>query len=259
VPFLWGSSGETTMQKGTILSVEDDQNLQMVIAHYLEEDGYTVVCASNVKTALEKMAAQPPNVVLLDLVLPDGEGLSLIPMFRAGSAAAVIVVSGKDSTTEKIVCLEMGADDYMVKPFEMRELSARIKAVLRRAETVPAAVSPESNSISSIKGADKLQLGKGWYLDRTQYQLFDDKAQSADLTTGEFKLLEALVLSCNRALSREQLYELTRNSSYDVFDRAVDIQIARIRKKIGDDAKPPQVIKTIRGIGYMYCGEVTPI
>jgi len=244
------------MQKGTILSVEDDENLQMVIAHYLEEDGYTVVCASNVKTALEKMAAQSPSVVLLDLVLPDGEGLSLIPMFRAGSAAAVIVVSGKDSTTEKIVCLEMGADDYMVKPFEMRELSARIKAVLRRAESVPAAASPEP---STIKSADKLQLGKSWYLDRTQYQLFDDKAQSADLTTGEFKLLEALVLSCNRALSREQLYELTRNGGYDAFDRAVDIQIARIRKKIGDDAKPPQVIKTIRGIGYMYCGEVTPL
>jgi len=243
------------MQKGTVLSVEDDENLQMVIAHYLEEDGYTVVCASTVKAALEKMSAQPPNVVLLDLVLPDGEGLALIPMFRSGSAAAIIVVSGKDSTTEKIVCLELGADDYMTKPFEMRELSARIKAVLRRAETIPAA----STESGSVKAADKLQLDKGWHLDRTQYQLFDDKSQSVDLTTGEFKLLEALVLSCNRALSREQLYDLTRNSGYDTFDRAVDIQIARIRKKIGDDAKPPQVIKTIRGIGYMYCGAVTPV
>lgn len=242
------------MQKGTVLSVEDDENLQMVIAHYLEEDGYNVICAGTVKAALEKLSSQPPNVVLLDLVLPDGEGLSLIPMFRSGSAAAIIVVSGKDSTTEKIVCLEMGADDYMTKPFEMRELSARIKAVLRRAESTPAPTSE-----STAKDADKLRLDKGWYLDRTQYQLFDDKAQSVELTTGEFKLLEALVLACNRALSREQLYELTRNSGYDVFDRAVDIQIARIRKKIGDDAKPPQVIKTIRGVGYMYCGDVTPI
>jgi two-component system, OmpR family, response regulator len=241
------------MQKGTVLSVEDDENLQMVIAHYLEEDGYTVNCAGTVKGALENIATQPPNVVLLDLVLPDGEGLSLIPMFRSGSAAAIIVVSGKDSTTEKIVCLEMGADDYMTKPFEMRELSARIKAVLRRTEQAPVA-----STENSAKDADRLLLGKGWYLDRTQYQLFDDKAQSVELTTGEFRLLEALVLSCNRALSREQLYDLTRNSGYDVFDRAVDIQIARIRKKIGDDAKPPQIIRTVRGIGYMYCGEVTP-
>jgi two-component system OmpR family response regulator len=242
------------MQKGTVLSVEDDENLQMVIAHYLEEDGYNVICAGTVKAALEKISSQPPNVVLLDLVLPDGEGLSLIPMFRSGSAAAIIVVSGKDSTTEKIVCLEMGADDYMTKPFEMRELSARIKAVLRRAEQAPV-----PSAETSIKDADKLLLDKGWCLDRTQYQLFDDKAQSVELTTGEFRLLEALVLASNRTLSREQLYELTRNSGYDVFDRAVDIQIARIRKKIGDDAKPPQVIRTVRGVGYMYCGEVTPL
>lgn len=243
------------MQKGTVLSVEDDENLQMVIAHYLEDDGYNVIRAGNVKTALEQLRAQSPSVVLLDLVLPDGEGLSLIPMFRSSSAAAIIVVSGKDSTTEKIVCLEMGADDYMTKPFEMRELSARIKAVLRRADSFsPAQSAPDAEV--GVKNADKLLLGRGWCLDRTQYQLFDAKSQSAELTTGEFRLLEALVLACNRALTREQLYELTRSSGYDVFDRAVDIQIARIRKKIGDDAKPPQVIKTIRGVGYMYCGEV---
>lgn len=244
------------MQKGTVLSVEDDENLQTVIAHYLEDDGYNVICAGSAKAALEKLQAESPSVVLLDLVLPDGEGLSLIPMFRSSSAAAIIVVSGKDSTTEKIVCLEMGADDYMTKPFEMRELSARIKAVLRRAEALPTS-SAASEADGGIKNADRLRLLSGWCLDRTQYQLFDNKAQSMELTTGEFRLLEALVLASNRALTREQLYELTRSSGYDTFDRAVDIQIARIRKKMGDDAKPPQIIKTVRGIGYMYCGEVT--
>ena len=233
------------MQKGTILSVDDDDNLQKVVTHYLEEDGYKLVSAGNVKDALEKTGSTPFDVILLDLVLPDGEGMALIPQLRAKTNAAIIVVSGKSDTTEKIVCLEMGADDYMTKPFEMRELSARIKAVLRRSGS-----NQNHNSETPAQKADKIFF-HGWCLDRTQYQLFDQNMQSADLTTGEFKLLEALVLSANRALSREQLFDLTRDSSYDSYDRAIDIQIARLRKKLHDDSKTPGIIKTVRGVGYM--------
>ena len=239
------------MQKGTVLSVDDDENLQVVIGQYLEEDGYTVLKAGDMKSALEKAGSGDPDVILLDLILPDGEGLALISQFRTTSTAAIIVVSGKSETTEKIICLEMGADDYITKPFEMRELSARIKAVLRRTVSVS-----NDSEASSLKGSEKIRFNGGWVLDRAQYQLYDAQGQSADLTTGEFKLLEALILSANRALSREHLFDLTRAGKFDSYDRAIDIQIARLRKKLSDDETPTEIIKTVRGVGYMFCGKV---
>jgi two-component system OmpR family response regulator len=238
------------MQKGVILSVDDDADLQTVLGNYLEDDGYKVVTAGNVAMALEKAVSLNVDVILLDLILPDGEGMSIIPQLRSKTQAAIIVVSGKSDTMEKIVCLEMGADDYMTKPFELRELSARIKAVLRRSNDNSNDSFSNKSSLAASK-AEKI-LFNGWCLDRTQYQLFDDKRKSADLTTGEFKLLEALVLSANRALSREHLFDLTRDQEYDSYDRAIDIQIARLRKKLKKDSK---LIKTIRSVGYMFSGE----
>jgi DNA-binding response OmpR family regulator len=241
------------MPKATILSVDDDQNLQIVVQHYLEEDGYKVISALSGKELAEKIASATVDIVLLDLTLPDAEGLGLIATIRQHSKARIIIVSGKTDTTEKIIGLEMGADDYMTKPFEMRELSARIKAVLRRnqAEAQDNAAQGAANSNKS----EKIYFN-GWCLDRTQYQLFDAQMQSANLTTGEFKLLEALVMAPNRALSRDFLFELTRdNDNFDSFDRAIDIQIARIRKKIKSDPVSAELIKTIRGVGYMFCGE----
>ncbi len=242
------------MKKGTILSVDDDAGLQTVIQQYLEDDGYNVITASSVASALEKAELGTIDVILLDLILPDGEGLSLIPQFQAKSSAPIIVISGKTETTEKIICLEMGADDYMTKPFEMRELSARVKAVLRRMNAVTQTASSAS-SPSSMKDREKIEFADGWVLDRTQFQLFTPKNESADLTTGEFKLLEALILSANRALSRQHLFDLTRDGRFDVYDRSIDIQIARLRKKLGDDTKSPTIIKTVRGVGYMFCGK----
>lgn len=240
------------MNKKTVLSVDDDENLQIVITQYLEADGYKIVTAGDSASALEK-ADQNLDVILLDLVLPDGEGLTLIPQFRSKTSAGIIVVSGKSDTTEKIVCLEMGADDYITKPFEMRELSARIKAVLRRKE-------PSNDSATkpaeSEPTAEKIAFEGQWILDRNQYQLYNKDSSSAELTTGEFKLLEALLLSPNKALSRERLFTLTRDGEYDVYDRAIDIQIARLRKKIGDDTKSPTLIKTVRGVGYMFTGKI---
>lgn len=238
------------MKKGTVLSVDDDANLQIVVTQYLESDGYNVVSVGDAKTALEKAASIPAHVILLDLVLPDGEGMSLIPQLKNKSNAGIIVVSGKVDTTEKIICLEMGADDYITKPFEMRELSARIKAVMRRMEP------DKKETGQTVAKADHVYFGDGWRLDRTQFQLFDKDNKSVDLTTGEFQLLDALVSSSNRVLSREHLFDITREGRYDSYDRAIDIQIARLRKKINDDTKSPQVIKTVRGVGYMFCGEV---
>jgi DNA-binding response OmpR family regulator len=238
------------MRKATVLSVDDDENLQVVVGQYLEDDGYRVVKAVSGKDLQEKLKTASADVVLLDLILPDAEGFSLIGKIREQSQAPIIIVSGKTDTTEKIVGLEMGADDYITKPFEMRELSARIKAVLRRT-----GVETNENTKTPTTGASEKISFAGWSLDRTQYQLFDSKKKPADLTTGEFKLLEALVLSPNRVLTREQLFEITRDGKFDAYDRAIDIQIGRIRKKIGDDSKSPKLIKTIRGIGYMFSGK----
>lgn len=234
------------MKKGTILTIDDDRDLQLVMEQYLEDEGYRVLKAGDVQGAGEIIETSQFDIILLDLGLPDGEGLSLIPQLKTKSDAAIIVVSGKSDTTEKIVCLEMGADDYLTKPFEMRELAARIKAVTRRMDH-----SEDSKATNQPK-SDVVKMEKG-VLDRAQYQVFSHDGNSLNLTTGEFRLLEALVMAPNRALSREQLFELTRDGEYEIYDRAIDIQVGRIRKKIGDEKG--EVIKTIRGIGYMYVGK----
>jgi DNA-binding response OmpR family regulator len=234
------------VKKATILSVDDDASLQIALSQYLEDDGYKVLTAANAAD-LEMQLAEPVDVILLDLILPDAEGLGLIAKIRSRTKAPIIIVSGKNDTTEKIIGLEMGADDYITKPFEMRELTARIKVVLRRVTEA----SPQEKPPAQTKPADIVSFD-GWRLDRRQYQLFDKDGKSAELTAGEFRLLEALVLSPNHALTRDYLFELTREGEFETSDRAVDIQIGRIRKKMNDLS---EIIKTVRGVGYMFCLE----
>jgi DNA-binding response OmpR family regulator len=239
------------LPKASVLTVDDDENLQTVMRHYLEQEGYQFSSALNGKEMMKKLETTSPNIILLDLILPDNDGLSLLSIIRNKSKAAVIVVSGKDETADRIVGLEMGADDYLTKPFEMRELSARIKAVLRRTSQTDAL---ESSNDTTITKANRIAFN-GWTLDRLQYQVFSDNGASAELTSGEFKLLEALVTAPNRVLSREHLFDLTRQGAFDTCDRAIDIQIGRIRKKIGDDPRKPALVKTIRGVGYLFAGD----
>lgn len=242
------------MKKSTVICVDDDQGLQTVVGHYLEEQGYKVLSALSGAELEQRLQTDTADAILLDLMLPDSQGLDLIKTIRNKTNVPIIIVSGKDDTTEKIIGLEMGADDYMTKPFAMRELSARLKAILRRSN----APDPAPNADAAMKGGDKIKFGN-WILDRTQYQVFDEGNESLDLTIGEFRLLEALLLSANRALNREHLFEVTREGTFDAYDRAIDIQIARIRKKLGDDPRTPGLIKTVRGIGYMYCGDTQAI
>ena len=231
------------MNKGVILSIDDDHDLQTVVTEYLQTDGYKVLNAYDAESAIKDVSAIKPDVILLDLVLPDGEGLTLLPQLKAVTSSGVIVVSGKSDTTEKIICLEMGADDYITKPFEMRELSARIKAVLRRTHEKP----PQNPKSTETPKDETIEFGE-WVLNRAQYQVLDKGGQSLNFTTGEFKLLEALIEAPNRALTRDHLFDLTRDGNFDSYDRSIDIQIARIRKKLDNN----DVIKTVRGVGYMY-------
>ena len=239
------------MPKNRILVIDDDEALSFVVKTYLENDGYTVYPAHTGADALVSQAQESCDVILLDLGLPDLDGFSMIPRLKAISQSPIIVVSGKEDTTDKVVGLELGADDYITKPFEMRELSARIKAALRRNPPVAVAKMDKADEPSE----DRIHF-EDWILDRSQYQVFDLKGEAMDLTSGEFRLLEALITAPNRVLNREQLFDLTREATFDGYDRAVDIQIGRIRKKFDDNPSNPRVIKTIRGIGYMFCGQI---
>jgi len=239
------------MKKSTVICVDDDAGLQTVIGHHLEEQGYRVLSVMSGSELQERLETESADAILLDLMLPDAQGLDLIKTIRSKTNTPIIIVSGKDDTMEKIIGLEMGADDYMTKPFAMRELSARLKAVLRRST----ATAEQSITETPAPSAEKIKF-ENWVLDRAQYQVFDTQQTSLELTIGEFRLLEALILAANRALTREYLFELTRDGSFDAYDRAIDIQVARIRKKLGDDPKTSQLIRTVRGVGYMYCGSV---
>lgn len=240
------------MSKTTVLAVDDDVNLQEVMRHYLEQAGYQYLAAHNGKELAQSLDNTQPDIILLDVIMPEDDGLALLSMIRSKTKAAIIMISGRDAAVDRIIGLEMGADDYLTKPFELRELSARIKAVLRRG-------TQEGGSANDTKDTPLAKANRisfnGWILDRLQYQVFSEDGKTAELTSGEFKLLEALVTAPNRVLSREQLFELTRPGDFDAFDRAIDIQIGRIRKKINDDPRSPVLLKTIRGVGYLFAGE----
>jgi two-component system OmpR family response regulator len=235
------------LKKATILTIEDDKNLQTVIQFFLEEQGYTVLSGSNGKELLEKIQNVHVDVILLDLVLPDSDGLNLIMQIRQYTKAPIIVVSGKDEPTDKILGLELGADDYIGKPFEMRELYARIKVVLRRSQG-----QVNTDVLPDVREARKLFFGN-FILDRSAFLVTTVDGQAVELTTAEFKLLELLLNASGKVLSRDQLSELGRGQDYHSYDRAIDIHIARLRKKLGENPKSPEMIKTVRGVGYMFC------
>lgn len=248
---IWKNTKEIKGMVKSVLVIDDDPKIQTVIGHYLEDDGYKVLLAGSGQEAMSVIeSASHLDVILLDLGLPDMDGLTLMNRIRAQVNVPIIVVSGKDDATDKVVGLEMGADDYIGKPFHLRELSARIKSVLRR--------SLQDNNNNDNKPDEKRTIEfEGWVMDAGKFELKAPDGSTVNLTTGEFKLLNALVSSANRVLSREQLFDLTREDSYDSYDRAVDIQIGRLRKKLDDDPKAPRFIKTIRGVGYMFIGTIS--
>mgnify|MGYP001976078283 CR=1 FL=1 len=243
------------MTKTRVALVDDDEDLRLVVSTYLETDGYEVLQAgtgAELKTLLNN---EEPDIVLLDLMLAGEDGLALIPQIKQKTSAPIIVVSGKTDTTDRVVGLELGADDYITKPFEMRELSARVKANLRRiVKPADSAPQSESNSQHSV-AQDKIKFGE-WVLDTARLQIIGKQNEVQDLTKNEFDLLTTFLRSPNRALSREYLYDSLKEEDYNSFDRAIDVQVTRLRKKLDDDPAKPRYIKTIRGIGYMFIADV---
>jgi len=243
------------MTPSDILLVEDNYLVSETIELVLIEEGYNVVTASNAKELLDKLPTVRPQTIILDLVLPDGDGLSLIKVIRQYTDAPLIIISGRNHLIDKIVGLEMGADDYIGKPIHMKELAARVKAHTRRYRNSkdPAAAKDQINK----NDATRIQFGS-WILDRARLQIFAQSGAKGNLTVSEFHLVEALVLNSNRVLSREQLLDKARSNNYDITDRAIDVQILRIRKKMNDkDGK--SVIQAVRGIGYILACETIVI
>lgn len=230
-----------------VLVVDDDPDVRELLDDYLSESGFEVVSADGAATAREVLAGPPCALVLLDVGLPGEDGLSLARYVREHFDIGIIMVSGAGETVDRIVGLEVGADDYVAKPFDPRELKARLKSVLRRYQR-PAAALPAG---PAAEPGRRVPVGR-CVLDLDSRQLFEGDGTEVPLTRMEFDLLEVLVQRPNRPLSRDQILTITQNRDWDPFDRSVDIRIARLRRKVEPDPDKAQVIRTVRGVGYMY-------
>lgn len=231
-----------------ILIVEDDREIRSLVARYLGANNCRVATAGDGRDMDRLMARERFDLVILDLMLPGEDGLSLCRRLReTRSAVPVIMLTAMGEDTDRIVGLEMGADDYVPKPFNPRELLARIKAVLRRTQG--------NGETAAEHGGAKVGF-LGWTLDLATRDLHSPDGVMVALSAGEFGLLQVFVEHPRRVLSRDQLLDLARGRSAVPFDRSIDIQVSRLRRRIGDDARDPQVIKTVRGGGYLFTPEV---
>ena len=226
-----------------ILVVDDDPGVRDVLSDFLTGHGYAVETAGDGKAMDRALAEFAPDLVVLDLMLPGEDGLSICKRLSARNGPAVIMLSAMGEETDRIVGLELGADDYLPKPCSPRELLARTKAVLRRRGEGP---SPE-NAGSEIEF-------EGWRLDLVRRELRSSAGVVVNLSGGEFHLLRVLVERPGRILSRDQLLDLARGPTSEAFDRAIDVQISRLRRKL-DDGTGRDLIRTIRGEGYMFAGQ----
>ena len=227
-----------------ILVAEDDDFVRILEKEALEGAGYRVFESKCRQSTLQSLEDHNVSLILLDIILSKDNGIELITDIKQYTKAPIIMVSGKSGLADKVMSLEMGADDYMSKPVEMKELLARIRANIRRYEG-------EDSAIYG-KGRSKLAFDN-WVMDSDSFSVRDCiHGRDAALTKDEFDLLLTLARSPNVVFSREKLFEILKADNYEVFDRSIDIQIARIRKKLGDDAKLPRIIKTVRKVGYQF-------
>ena len=235
------------MQGGAhILIVDDHREIRDVVSRLLTKEGYRVSSAADGRAMRKVLADSRIDLVLLDLMLPVEDGLSLCRTLRAESNIPIIMLTAKGDEIDRVIGLEMGADDYVPKPFGSRELLARIKAVLRRSQdTAP----------SSRERPKRFHFDR-WRLDTGARELVRDDGVTVPLSTGEYDLLIALVERPNRVLSRDQLLDLARGRGANAFDRSIDTQVSRLRKKLELDPSDPKINKTVWGDGYMFTAEV---
>jgi two-component system phosphate regulon response regulator OmpR len=232
-----------------VLVVDDDADVRDLLRDYLSDQGYEVLDAAGAAAARALLAEHTPQLALLDVGLPGEDGLSLARHIREHFDIGIIMLSGAGETVDRIVGLEVGADDYLGKPFDPRELRARLKSVLRRYGRGNGEEAPAPGQVTAT--THRVPIGS-CQLDLDTRQLFDDAGNETPLTSMEYDLLRVFVERPNRPLSRDQLLSLTQNRDWDPFDRSIDIRIARLRRKIEPDPEQPRLIRTLRGVGYMF-------
>jgi len=225
-----------------ILIVDDDEDIRKLLEEYLRKNGFDAHAVADGPAMRDALAAKPASLVVLDLMLPGEDGLSLCRQLRARSQVPVLMLTAKGDPVDRIIGLEMGADDYLAKPFDPRELVARIRSILRRAKALPADTEinvPESFSFS------------GWRLDTRERNLRAPDGVVVPLSGAEYRLLLIFLQNPNAVVSRDQLSNFTYGHDADPLDRTIDMQVSRLRERLRDEAREPAIIKTVRGKGYV--------
>jgi two-component system, OmpR family, response regulator len=235
-------------QSTLIAVVEDDPEIRTLVGGLLSREGFAVALCNGAGDLDREMERRRVDLIVLDLMLPGEDGLSICRRLRAGSLGTpVLMVTAKSDDLDRVIGLEIGADDYLPKPFNPRELVARVKAILRRTRDI--------HHVPPNPPPDVYRFA-GWRLNAGSRLLHDPDGGPVDLTGGEFDLLMVFLTHPQRVLSRDQLLDWTRGRSAGPFDRTIDVQLSRLRRKLGDDAKLPSVIKTVRGGGYLFSAAV---
>ena len=240
-----------------VLVVDDEPRIRTMLRRYLTGEGFKVSDAEDGAAMRELLERETIDLVLLDLMMPGEDGLSLVRSVRQRSEIPILMMSGKGDLIDRVVGLETGADDYITKPFELREILARIRTVMRRARPParPEAVISEAAK-SAAATAEEVLTFEGWRLDLTRRELRRPSGEPVGLTAGEFELLRVFATHPNRVLSRDQLLDLAKGREWAAFDRAIDTQVGRLRKKIEADPGNPTLVKTVRGGGYVFAAAV---
>ncbi|MBQ5948856.1 response regulator [Massilia sp. ST3] len=233
-----------------ILIVDDDLEIRELIAAYLEKQGMRAATAANGRQMRSLMEQHQFDLVVLDLMMPGEDGLTLCRDLRAGKwrSMPVLMLTARDEETDRIVGLEMGADDYLTKPFAVRELYARIRSILRRTRMLPPNL--------EVKEPGQFIAFGDWRLDTVGRHLLDREGTMVSLSGAEYRLLRVFLDHPQRVLTRDQLLNLTQGREADLFDRSIDLLVSRVRQRLGDDAREPRYIKTLRSEGYVFSSPV---
>lgn len=238
-----------------IAVLDDEVDITQLLGNYLKTHGFRVSQLHNGRSLMALMAQDTPALVLLDLGLPGEDGFVIARQLREHWRCGLVIVTGRGDAVDKVVGLEVGADDYVTKPFDLRELVARIKAVLRRIEAAPPAAAVPAAPAAAAPSAR--MVFDAWQLDPAARRLTHPQGHDVALTSGEFDLLCVFVRHPGRVLSRDFLLEQTRGREAGPFDRTVDVQVGRLRKKLEADPEAPQIIKSVRSAGYVFVPNVS--
>ncbi len=245
-------SGGTMVGEPVLLVVDDEPELRGLLAEYFGRHGFHVRCAADAAAAREQIAAAAPQLMLLDINMPGENGLSLARWAReTHPQIALVMLTTAGDTVDRVVGLELGADDYVPKPFDLRELLARVRAVLRRGQTAAAAAPAATLNADAVAAGRRIRFGDR-LLDLDERKLLAPEGDEVPITAAEFDLLALFARHPNRPLNRDQIMEQAHQRGWEVFDRSIDLRVMRLRRKIERNPDKPEVIKTVRNVGYVF-------